>query len=234
MQRLFLGNIKGPKGIDGTNGMNGKDGISAGFGTPTARATLLSAGSAPTVNVTANGDDTHKVFDFAFGIPKGDKGDRGEKGANGEQGFQRMQIVKTTPKSIGVGIGTYVVAAGQGSATSEVQIVYVSAKLLDTTNFSMDAKGPVISDEWTYVVDNNTKNIFYEERLRVAALDATPVAEYHWQQHTIDGVKTEKGTAYYFSSGTKVVTRSNGYFSDLTYRVPADGLWYLIETKIYK
>ena len=49
---------------------DGANGSSAGFGTPTASATLLSPTSQPTVNVSATGDNTAKVFDFDFGIPR--------------------------------------------------------------------------------------------------------------------------------------------------------------------
>jgi hypothetical protein len=46
-------------------------GTSAKFGTPVASAHALDANSDPTVTVTATGDDEHKVFDFDFGIPRG-------------------------------------------------------------------------------------------------------------------------------------------------------------------
>ena len=60
-------------------------GVSAisGFGTPTATATSLPAGSQPTVSVSSSGSNREKVFSFTFGIPKGDKGDKGDRGNNG-------------------------------------------------------------------------------------------------------------------------------------------------------
>lgn len=67
-----------PKGDTGETGQNGAAG---GFGTPTASASALPSGSTPTVSVSASGPDTAKVFDFSFGIPKGDKGDKGDTGA---------------------------------------------------------------------------------------------------------------------------------------------------------
>ena len=76
-------NIKGPQGEQGPQG------TAAGFGTPTATATTLDAGVPATVEVTASGADTAKVFAFTFGVPKGAKGDtgaKGEQGATGEQG----------------------------------------------------------------------------------------------------------------------------------------------------
>ena len=78
--------IQGEQGIQGNPGRDGIDGTSAGFGTPTASASSLPAGSSPTVSVSASGQDTEKVFSFSFGIPKGDKGDTGETGATGQTG----------------------------------------------------------------------------------------------------------------------------------------------------
>lgn len=51
------------------NGAKGRDGVSAGFGTPSASASSLPAGSAPTVSVMASGPDSAKTFRFSFGIP---------------------------------------------------------------------------------------------------------------------------------------------------------------------
>ena len=62
----------GPTGPQGPTGATGATGPAAGFGTPTATASLLPAGSTPTVSISASGADTAKVFDFAFGIPSGD------------------------------------------------------------------------------------------------------------------------------------------------------------------
>lgn len=63
---------QGPQGIQGeagATGAQGPAGEAAGFGTPTATATELPAGSDPTVTVTTSGPSTATVFDFAFGIP---------------------------------------------------------------------------------------------------------------------------------------------------------------------
>lgn len=51
-------------------------GPAAGFGTPTGSATLLAEGSQPTVSVTTTSasPNSAKVFNFQFGIPKGDTG----------------------------------------------------------------------------------------------------------------------------------------------------------------
>ena len=67
-------------------GEPGAPGAAAGFGTPTAIANTLDAGSPATVSVTASGDDTDKVFNFVFGIPRGKDGKDGESGKDGEDG----------------------------------------------------------------------------------------------------------------------------------------------------
>lgn len=56
-------------------GLKGNTGDAAGFGTPTASVQTLTPDKQATVSVTATGEDTEKVFDFQFGIPKGDTGD---------------------------------------------------------------------------------------------------------------------------------------------------------------
>ena len=66
------------QGKDGTNGTNG---VSAGFGTPTA--TIDSNTGTPSVAVTATGSDTSKVFNFAFKNLKGKDGTNGKDGVRG-------------------------------------------------------------------------------------------------------------------------------------------------------
>ena len=89
--------LKGPKGDIGEQGPQGEQGpigntgSPAGFGIPTASATQLEPNVEPTVTVEASGEDTSKIFNFVFGIPKGAKGDIGEKGAQGDPGIQGIQ-----------------------------------------------------------------------------------------------------------------------------------------------
>ena len=59
-------------------GVKGDTGAAAGFGTPTA--TIDGNVGTPQVEVTASGENTSKVFNFAF---KNMKGERGEKGPIG-------------------------------------------------------------------------------------------------------------------------------------------------------
>lgn len=67
--------IQGIQGPAGAQGPAGSDGAAAGFGTPTATASSLPAGSTPTASVTASGQDTEKVFAFSFGIPENPQAD---------------------------------------------------------------------------------------------------------------------------------------------------------------
>lgn len=76
--------VAGPKGDIGPQGPKGAAGTAAGFGTPTA--TIDNATGVPSVTVTASGEDTAKVFDFAFKNLKGEKGEQGPAGAKGEAG----------------------------------------------------------------------------------------------------------------------------------------------------
>ena len=95
----------GPAGKDGAQGATGPTGPAAGFGTPTASATAVAAGGNPTVTVTASGANTAKVFNFQFGIPKGDKGDTGATGATGPAGKDGAQGA-TGPTGPAAGFGT--------------------------------------------------------------------------------------------------------------------------------
>lgn len=74
----------GPKGDIGPQGPKGAAGTAAGFGTPTA--TVDNATGVPSVTITASGEDTSKVFAFAFKNLKGEKGEQGPAGEKGEAG----------------------------------------------------------------------------------------------------------------------------------------------------
>jgi hypothetical protein len=81
------------------------EGILTGLGTPTASASSLPAGSNPTVDMSVSGPDDAKVFNFQFGIPKGDKGDTGATGATGPAGKDGAQGA-TGPTGPAAGFGT--------------------------------------------------------------------------------------------------------------------------------
>lgn len=64
--------------------LKGPQGTAAGFGAPTA--TVDNNTGTPTVEVTASGPDTEKVFSFTFKNLKGEKGETGSTGAQGPTG----------------------------------------------------------------------------------------------------------------------------------------------------
>lgn len=68
----------------GPEGPAGPTGAAAGFGTPTA--TVDANVGTPAVEITATGDDTAKVFAFAFSNLKGEPGATGAKGEPGATG----------------------------------------------------------------------------------------------------------------------------------------------------
>ena len=68
----------------GPEGPAGPTGAAAGFGTPTA--TVDANVGTPAVEITATGDDTAKVFAFAFSNLKGEPGAAGAKGEPGATG----------------------------------------------------------------------------------------------------------------------------------------------------
>lgn len=90
---VVKGNLKGPKGDKGETGERGPQGVqgergnvgaAAGFGTPTA--TVDGNVGTPAVTVTATGDNTSKVFNFAFKNLKGTTGAAGPVGPAGAKG----------------------------------------------------------------------------------------------------------------------------------------------------
>lgn len=82
--KVFNFAFKNLKGATGAKGERGEAGVAAGFGTPTA--TVDSNVGTPTVTVTATGEDTAKVFNFAFKNLKGATGPAGAKGDTGTRG----------------------------------------------------------------------------------------------------------------------------------------------------
>lgn len=67
-------------------GVTGPTGAAAGFGTPTASASVGAPGSTPAVSVSATGPNTAKIFDFDFVIPQGPTGPQGYLGPTGPTG----------------------------------------------------------------------------------------------------------------------------------------------------
>lgn len=84
----------GDKGDTGDTGPQGDPGAAAGFGTPTA--TVDESTGTPSVEVTASGPDTAKVFSFAFAGLKGETGDTGSTGPKGDPGTSVSRIERTS------------------------------------------------------------------------------------------------------------------------------------------
>lgn len=79
--------VQGPQGVQGEQGIQGERGdvgAAAGFGAPTA--TVDDNVGTPEVTVAATGDNTSKVFNFAFKNLKGATGAAGPAGADGAPG----------------------------------------------------------------------------------------------------------------------------------------------------
>ena len=95
---------QGNVGQVGPTGETGPQGLSAGFGTPSASVDANTG--TPSVIITTSGPDTAKVFNFAFKNLKGSKGDKGDKGDTGPTGptggtGPTGPTGPSTPKAIG-------------------------------------------------------------------------------------------------------------------------------------
>lgn len=89
--------------IELIEGKTGPTGAAAGFGTPTIAVETLPAGSDATASVTASGDNTAKVFNFNFGIPKGADGENGTDGKAGADGVSSYTYVAYASDASGAG-----------------------------------------------------------------------------------------------------------------------------------
>lgn len=107
-----------PQGEKGDKGDKGDTGTAAGFGTPTASATTIAAGSSATASVTASGSDTSKIFNFTFGIPKGDTGATGPTGPTGPAGSSIQSIARTSGTGEAGSTDTYTITLTNGNTTT--------------------------------------------------------------------------------------------------------------------
>ncbi|MBQ7588378.1 MAG: hypothetical protein IJT37_10195 [Lachnospiraceae bacterium] len=123
-----IGNLKGAKGDKGDKGDKGNTGTAAGFGTPTA--TVDANIGTPSVNITASGADTAKVFSFAFHNLKGQKGDTGQTGATGN-GI--ASITKTGTSGL---VDTYTITMTNG-ATATFTVTNGSDAIYDSLGLSV-------------------------------------------------------------------------------------------------
>lgn len=94
----------GDTGPKGETGATGPAGAAAGFGTPTA--SIDSGTGIPSVEVTASGTDTAKVFAFAFHNLKGSKGDKGDKGDSAYSAGDSIEISAQNEISVDISAAT--------------------------------------------------------------------------------------------------------------------------------
>lgn len=123
---------KGEKGNDGINGTNGTNGASAGFGTPTASVDANTG--TPSVQVTASGPNTAKIFNFVF---------KNLKGATGPKGDTPSLINNLLATTAG-----YALDARQGKALDD-KITALNGKLDNKTSLVGFGNQHTISFGWT-------------------------------------------------------------------------------------
>lgn len=137
---VLKGSVRGPQGEPGEPGQPGSpgaagvDGASAGFGAPTA--TVDSTTGTPSVEVTATGPDTAKVFAFEF---SGLKGERGATGAAGQTGATPVVSATATVDS---GVGTPSVTVTKGGTTAAPSFAFAFKNVKGETG----ARGPAGAD----------------------------------------------------------------------------------------
>lgn len=136
---VLKGSVRGPQGEpgepgqQGTPGAAGVDGAPAGFGSPTA--TVDPTTGTPSVEVTATGPDTAKVFSFAFAGLKGETGAQGPQGPAGKDGAQGPQGEQGPQGPAG---SDATVTAGNGVSVSGGQ---VSVKLAASSGMTSTSAG---------------------------------------------------------------------------------------------
>ena len=113
--------LKGDKGEQGDPGAAGPTGPAAGFGVPTV--TVDNTVGTPSATVTAEGEDTAKIFNFAFTGIKGEKGDRGEAGPAGAKGEPGERGPKGEPGADGKDAPEYVLPAATKNALGGVKLI---------------------------------------------------------------------------------------------------------------
>lgn len=136
---------QGPKGDPGLTGLPGAPGPAAGFGTPTA--SIDNNVGVPSVEITASGADTKKVFNFVF---KNLKGETGATGATGPQG----------PKG-DTGFVSGISVSGNGDIISDISL-NSDTKVLSVTKSKTNDQTP------TYTEASERAKLTSGEKLSIA------------------------------------------------------------------
>ena len=133
----------------------GTTGEAAGFGTPTIEVSELDPDSEPTAEVTAEGEDTEKVFHFAFGIPKGQQGDTGngiesieKTGTEGNVDTYTITYTDGTTTTFDVTNGVDGAAAGFGTPTATID------NQVGTPYIEITATGPDTAKVFSFAFHN--------------------------------------------------------------------------------
>lgn len=135
-----LQGAQGPQGEPGPKGDTGNTGPAAGFGTPTA--TVDDGVGTPSVEVNATGEDTAKVFSFAFHNLKGETGAKGDPGQDGAQG-PKGDKGDTGPAGAAAGFGTPTAEIDANTGTPEVIVTADGEDTAKAFHFQFkNLKGP--------------------------------------------------------------------------------------------
>ena len=136
------------KDIKVDNGDPGVAGTSAGFGTLTA--TIDSNVGTPSVEVTASGSNTAKIFNFAFKNLKGEKGDTGATGAKGAMGATGTRGSRWTAGTAITGTSTTAtVFSGSGITDALVNDMYLNTSTGYV--YKCTTAGAASAAKWVYV-----------------------------------------------------------------------------------
>lgn len=182
-------------------GEQGPVGQAAGFGTPSAVASALPAGSTPTASVVASGDATQKVFDFSFGIPAGEQGIQGEQGPIG-------------PTGEAAGFGTPTASATTLPAGS-TPTASVSASGEDTEKvFAFEFGIPAGSESWNIEVNYFTSSSMVLKIFKNNVAYSGTIFAYLTYGDGTTSQRTSSPMMLTASSG--IITITSGEFSDIT------------------
>lgn len=205
-------------------GDQGPVGQAAGFGTPTAIASALPAGSTPTASVVASGDATQKVFDFSFGIPAGAQGPTGPTGPMGPTGATGPTgpMGPTGPTGPTGPQGSTGAAAGFGTPTASATglpvgstpTASVSASGADTAKvFAFEFGIPAGSDSWNIEVNYFTSNTMVLKAFKNNEAYSGTIFAYLTYGDGTTSQRTSSPMMLTASSGTITITSSE--FSDI-------------------
>ena len=179
---------KGMKGDKGNAGEKGDTGLPAGFGTPTISVQTLSAGTQATAEITSSGENTSKIFEFKFGIPKGDKGDTGAKGDTGDKGDKG-----DTGNAGAQGNGFYraTTALTTESTTIDRSLIQPSGKTLIASDTIVDNNGLVFAITSNFSEASGNVPISYRSSIKGAKGDKGDKGE--TGERGLQGIQGETG-----------------------------------------